>query len=289
MIKPDFIIKNANYEGCTADFSEADLVLIGAGYDGTSSYRPGSRFAPIALRGETILAQEEYSPYFKKDIRDLPIHDLGDVDIPFGNKVEALSRIEAASRYIVENGKRPVFIGGEHLISLPAFKPVFEKHPDIRVIHLDAHLDLIDELFGERESHGTVMRRISELMGKPGRILQLGIRSGSREDYEYAAANTRLIEFTLKGAEKYLEEFSQYPLYLSIDLDVFDPALLPGTGTPEAGGIFFNEFVDFLKQIQSLNIVAADVVELAPHIDPTGNSTVIASKILRETLMALSG
>ena len=287
MKKPDFIKKEKSYEGCVAGFEEARIVLVGAGYDGTSSYRSGSRFAPAALRRETVLAQEDYSPYFRRDLKDRMVHDLGDMEIPPGEPDVVLPRIEEASRVIVEKGKIPFFLGGEHLITLPAVTPLLEKYPDLQIIQLDAHLDLINELFGRRLSHGTVMRRISERLGKDGRIYQVGIRSGSPEEYQFAAAHTRLFEFDTAGFLRHVSELKGKPVYLTVDLDVFDPALLPGTGTPEAGGIFFPEFIRLLRALEQWQIVGGDMVELAPQIDPTGNSTIIASKILRELLIML--
>jgi len=284
---PEFIVKNGYYEGCTSNFEDSRIVLVGAGFDGTSSYRSGSRFAPIALRSETILAQENYSPYFERDLADRKIHDMGDVEIAFGNNQETLRRIESASRFIVDSGKIPFFVGGEHLITLPAIKPVLQKYPDLHIVQLDAHLDLIDELFGERISHGTVMHRIYDLLGEPGRIYQIGIRSGSPEEYVFARANTRLFPFQTTGFTEHLHELGGKPVYLTIDLDVFDPSLIPGTGTPEAGGIFFQEFIQFLKEIENLQIVGADMVELAPQIDSTNASTIVASKILRELLVMI--
>ncbi len=282
------IVRNTVYEGCTADFSSARVVLVGAGWDGTASYRPGSRFAPIALRSETVLAQENYSPYFERDLSELPVHDLGDVDIPFGNKEEALRRIQATATELVAQGKVPVFIGGEHLITLPAVRPLLQRYPDLVVVQLDAHLDLMDELFGERFSHGTVMRRIFDLMQADGRIYQVGIRSGSREEYQFAREHTRLFPFHTRDFLRVVHRLKDVPVYLTVDIDVFDPAVIPGTGTPEAGGIFFPEFIEFLDAIRSLSIVGADLVELAPQIDPTNVSTIVASKILREMLIALA-
>jgi agmatinase len=285
--KPDFISKNANYEGCRADFEDARIVLVGGGFDGTSSYRPGSRFAPIALRSETILSQEDYSPYFKKDLKDKAVHDLGDVEVPFGNTSESLNRIEAVSRFIVDSGKIPFFIGGEHLITLAALKPIMLKYPDLHIIQLDAHLDLMDELFGDRISHGTVMRRIYELMNGQGKIYQVGIRSGSPEEYQFAEAHTQVFEFNTTKFLRSLDMLRNRPVYLTVDLDVFDPSLIPATGTPEAGGIFFQEFIDFLRALRDLQIVGADMVELSPAIDPSNTSTIVASKILRESLIMI--
>jgi agmatinase len=283
----DIIKKSKPYEGCLASFDKADIILFGAGFDGTSSYRPGSRFAPLSIRSETYYAQEDYSPYFNQDLTDKAIHDLGDVEIVFGNTSRTLERIEAVSRHIVNAGKIPVTIGGEHLITYPAIKPVVQKYPDLRVVQLDAHLDLMDELFGDKYSHGSVMRRVSELFSESGRIYQVGIRSGSREEFTFAEKHTHLFKFDTLEFVKRLGDLKKKPIYLTIDIDVFDPSLIPGTGTPEAGGIFFQQYIELLMKMKDMNIVGADIVELAPQIDPTNVSTIVASKILRELLMIL--
>ena len=281
----NLIIKNGHYEGCISTYEDAEVILFGAGFDGTSTYRPGSRFAPMALRSETLLAQEDYSPYFDLDLKDKKIHDLGDVEVVFGDTSETLARIEKISTFIVNDGKKPVCIGGEHLVTLPVVKPLLNNYPDLQIIQLDAHLDLMDELFGDRYSHGTVMRRIFDLMKQPFRIYQVGVRSGHQDEYTFAKSNTKLFPFNSDTFLKNLDAFSDKPVYLTIDLDVFDPSLIPGTGTPEAGGIFFQEFISILKRIKNINIVGADMVELSPQIDPTNTSTIVASKILRELLL----
>jgi len=281
----NLIIKNGHYEGCISTYEDAEVILFGAGFDGTSTYRPGSRFAPMALRSETLLAQEDYSPYFDLDLKDKKIHDLGDVEVVFGDTSETLARIEKISTFIVNDGKKPVCIGGEHLVTLPVVKPLLNNYPDLQIIQLDAHLDLMDELFGDRYSHGTVMRRIFDLMKQPFRIYQVGVRSGHQDEYTFAKSNTKLFPFNSDTFLKNLDALSDKPVYLTIDLDVFDPSLIPGTGTPEAGGIFFQEFISILKRIKNINIVGADMVELSPQIDPTNTSTIVASKILRELLL----
>ncbi|RMI08866.1 MAG: agmatinase [Calditrichaeota bacterium] len=286
-MRPDFLLPRPPYEGCVADLESADIVLVGAGYDGTASYRPGSRFAPIAIRSETLYAQENYSPYFQRDLTDKAIHDLGDIDLPAGNKTLALERIHRTARWLFDSGKRPVVIGGEHLITLPVVEAALSCYPELHLVQVDAHLDLMDELFGDRLSHGTVMRRIYERLGEPGRIYQVGIRSGSREEYQFAEGHTRLFPFTTREFIARVDQLRGKPVYLSLDVDVFDPSLIPGTGTPEAGGIFFPEFIDLLRALEPLNIVAADLVELAPQLDPTNVSTIVASKVLRELLIML--
>jgi len=284
---PDTLIQRIPFEGCVASYEEADIVLFGAGYDGTSSYRPGSRFAPMAIRSEALYSQENYSPYFKKDLSEKSIHDAGDIDLPIGDKSTALELIHKTTHDLVSQKKKLCVIGGEHLITLPVIQAVLEFHPDLKIVQVDAHLDLMDELFGDRISHGTVMRRISELKNEAKWIYQAGIRSGSKEEYEFAKTHTHLFQFHLKEFTEAIKDLMSYPIYLSLDLDVFDPSLIPGTGTPEAGGIMFPEFIDLLKTLDGANIVGCDMVELSPKIDPTGNSTINAAKILRELLMIL--
>lgn len=276
------------YEGCHADYEESEIVLLGAGYDGTSSYRPGSRFAPAALRAETLYSQEDYSPYFDRDLSDRPVHDAGDIDLPIGNKNAALEMIRLAAAEIFQDRKIPCFLGGEHLVTLPIVEAAVQHYPDLRIVQLDAHLDLMDELFGDSLSHGTVMRRAFDLLDRDGsRLYQVGIRSGNRLEWEFARANTRLFPFDERGFLKAVSELEGYPIYLTVDLDVFDPSLLPGTGTPEAGGIFFPQYIEILKALEPLNVVGCDVVELSPYLDPSHNSSIIAAKILRELLLML--
>jgi agmatinase len=275
------------FEGCIAIYNEASIVLVGAGYDGTATYRPGSRFAPQSIRAEALLSQENYSPYFHEDLTDKKIHDIGDIELPMGSKELSLDRIYKTIRDIIEDKKKFCLIGGEHLITLPGFNAALDHYPDLRLIQLDAHLDLMDELFGDQLSHGTVMRRICELQEEDNRIFQMGIRSGSREEFQFAERHTELFPNKLSAFRPQDFKLEDFPVYLSIDIDVFDPALIPGTGTPEAGGIFFTEFIAFLKGIRDLNIIGCDLVELAPRIDSTGNSTIHAAKILRELLMIL--
>lgn len=283
----DLIKRGKNYEGCTATFEEAKIILYGAGFDGTSSFRPGSRFAPLAIRSETYFAQEDYSPYFDRDLTQHAVHDLGDVDVVFGNTIKTMERIETVSENLVSYNKKPVCLGGEHLVTLPAIKPLIKKYPNLHIIQMDAHLDLMDELFGNKYSHGSVMRRIHDILGDSGQIYQVGIRSGSKAEYEFARQNTRLFEFNTLEFLKNIHELNNKPIYLTLDLDLFDPSLISGTGTPEAGGIFFQEYIDVLKKLDKLNIVGADVVELSPQIDPTHVSSIVASKILRELLLII--
>lgn len=286
-MKDEHLLPRMPYEGCRADFETADIVLVGAGYDGTSSYRAGSRFAPLAIRSETFYSQEDYSPYFRRDLKEKAIHDAGDIDIPFGNKEVALDLIGQTAGDIFKAGKKPCFIGGEHLITLPVVRAAHQAYPDLHIIQLDAHLDLMDELFGDVYSHGTVIRRCYDIIGDGRRIFQVGIRSGSKEEFEFAESFTRLYPFSTREFLKDIHKLKDVPVYLTLDLDVFDPSLIPGTGTPEAGGIFFQEYIDLLKALEGLSFVGCDLVELSPKIDPSNASTVVAAKILRELLMII--
>jgi len=277
--------KFAHYDGMQTDPKEADWIYFGAPYDGTSSYRAGSRFAPEAIRQETLLCQEQYSPYFDRNIDELSIADVGNLVFPYGNTQEVLKRISSLTDEIVQANKYPVMIGGEHLVSLPVVQSLLNVYPDLRIIHLDAHADMADTLFEEKYSHGTVMRRIWERIGDQ-RIYQFGIRSGSQEEFRFAKEHNHLHPFNLDGIETHLESLAGCPIYLTIDLDCFDPSQIPGTGTPETGGVFFMEFISFLKKISHLNFVGIDINELAPRIDASGMSTVFAGKVVRETLCA---
>lgn len=282
------LIKHGNFDGCDAGFHEAETVLIGAGYDGTSSYRPGSRFAPVAIRAETLYSQETYSPYFESDLSDCRVHDCGDLELPPGNKAETLRKISEAADFLLQMRKRPCFIGGEHLISLPVIEATLKHYPDLVIVQLDAHLDMIDELFGDKLSHGTVMRRSLEILGENKRIWQLAVRSGGKEEFDFARKHNNVYPFTLSSFLAEQQTFDGKPVYVTLDLDVFDPSLVPGTGTPEAGGIFFAEYMQFLQRLTRWNVVAMDVVELAPKLDSSGTSTIVASKVLREMLIASS-
>ncbi len=273
--------------GCDAGYDEARIVIFGAPFDSTTSYRPGARFASRTMRAESY-GLETYSPYQNLDVTDFKIFDGGDLELCFGDANLALADIENFAREILADGKIPLMIGGEHLVTLGAFRAAAEKFPELAVIHFDAHTDLRDDYLGAKLSHATVIRRVHEIAGD-GKIFQFGIRSGDRPEFEFAAAHTRLQKFNFDGLEKVLAEVRGLPIYFTIDLDVLDAAVFPGTGTPEAGGVSFLELLSAaLKVIRGANVVALDMVELSPPYDPSGISTATALKLLREILLALS-
>ncbi len=272
-----------NWLGSTDDFDKADTVMVGLPYDGTCCYKPGSRFAPEEIRIASFDI-ESYSPVFDKDLEETGFYDAGELELRYGNREDTLFRIKRAARETFALGKKWLGIGGEHLVTLPAVKACAEKFPELALIHFDAHADLNDVYLNESLSHATVIRRISEFI-KPENIAQVGIRSGSRDEYNWINRFNALV----KTPDELLNRVGDRPVYLSIDLDVLDPSVLCGTGTPEPGGMSFNELVEWLVAIKGLNIAGADVVELAPHYDPSRASSITAAKVIREVLFILSG
>ncbi|MGI6280138.1 MAG: agmatinase [Acutalibacteraceae bacterium] len=271
--------------GCDAEYGESDIVIFGAPFDGTTSFRPGTRFGPSAIRNDSF-GIETYSPYQDKDLSELRVCDIGDLELPFGNTERVLNKIEDTVNTLLNDKKTPVMLGGEHLITLGAVKAALQRYPDLHIIHLDAHTDLRAEYLGEKFSHSTVMRRIWELVGD-GKIYQFGIRSGEKHEFEFAKKHTFLQKFTLDGFDKTVERLKDKPVYFSLDLDILNPSIFCGTGTPEAGGVTFTELLDAILCLKGLNIVACDINELAPNYDQSGVSTAVACKLLREILFIL--
>lgn len=271
---------------CDAEYDAADVALFGAPFDGTTSFRPGTRFGPSAIRGESF-GIETYSPYCDRDLMDCRIFDGGDLELPFGNTERVLEQVTDCAADLLADGKRFVMLGGEHLITLGAVRAAAERYPDLHVIQFDAHADLRDEYLGEPLSHSTVMRRVWDLLGDR-RIHQFGIRSGERMEFRFAQDHTRLRKFDLTAFPEAVEELRGRPVYFSLDLDVLDSSVFCGTGTPEAGGITFSELMEAAVRLHELNIVACDINELSPHYDPSGSSTAAACKITREILLQIA-
>lgn len=271
---------------CDAEYETADVVLFGAPFDGTTSFRPGARFGPSAIRNESF-GIETYSPYSEMDLAECSVFDGGDLELPFGNAPRALDRISEYTGQLVLAEKRFVMLGGEHLVSLGAVRALAEKYPGLHIVHLDAHTDLRTEYIGEELSHATVMFQIWKLLGD-GRIHQFGIRSGEKTEFEFAQKHTNLRKFGLTGFEGTVEELQGKPVYFTLDLDVLDPSIFCGTGTPEAGGVTFRELLDAVLRLHQLNIVGCDINELSPHYDQSGSSTAAACKITREIILQIA-
>lgn len=273
--------------GCDNEYKESQIVIFGAPFDGTTSYRPGTRFAAAAMRNESI-GIETYSPYLDRDLEDYNIFDGGDLEFVFGNPAKNIAIIKEYTAGLLKDNKIPAMIGGEHLVTLGAVQAVAEKYNDLHIIHFDAHADLRDDYLGEKLSHATVIHRVWDIVGD-NKIFQFGIRSGEKGEFEFAKNHTYMNKFDMKTLDEIIAKLKNKPVYITIDLDVLDSSIFPGTGTPEAGGITFKELMNAIMLFQNLeNIVAFDINELSPMLDASGASTACACKVLREMLLAVS-
>jgi agmatinase len=280
MMRGPFIPRG--WMGACESFADADWVLVGIPFDGTTSFRPGARFGPEAIRSASW-GLETYSPLQDRDLEQVSYYDAGELEFPLGNRDAILDIIRENARDVLAAGKRWLGLGGEHLVTFPVIEAYIEKYPDLAVLHFDAHADLREDYLGERLSHATVLRRVVDLIG-PERLVQLGIRSGPKEEFDWMRRNGTLLERP-EDLPRALARLSGRPVFLTIDLDVLDPSIMSGTGTPEPGGMSFSTFVDWLLKFQDLNFVGADVVELSPHYDASGVSTVVAAKVVREVML----
>ena len=278
MLRGPFL--DRSWMGQNEDYNSSSIVMLGLPFDGTVSYRSGSRFAPEQIRLASW-GLEEYSPHFDKTLEEVNFHDAGDLEFPLGNTYKTLEVIEQNVEDIYRDGKRVFGIGGEHLVTLPEIKAVSKFYDNLAIIHFDAHTDLREEYLGEEMSHSAVIRHASKIVG-PQNIKQIGIRSGMKEEWEFMKKYNTL-------AHKYsdLDELRGKNIFVTVDLDVLDPSVMPGTGTPEAGGLEFNELAGWFEYLKNFNIIGADVVELAPDYDASGVSTAVATKVIRELLMVM--
>ena len=271
---------------CDKPYEEANIVIFGAPFDSTTSFRPGTRFASKAIRGESF-GLETYSPYQDKDLTEIAVFDSGDLELCFGDSEKALAAIEERADIILNDKKIPLMIGGEHLVSLGAVRAAYKKYPDLHLIQFDAHTDLREDYLGAKFSHASVIRRCHDFLGD-GRIHQFGIRSGEKVEFEWAKEHTNLHKFNLSKLESSLSHIKGSKVYFTIDLDVLDPSVFPGTGTPEAGGISFLELLEGIRLVaEYTDIIACDVNELSPIYDQSGASTATACKVIRELLLAI--
>ncbi|KON83050.1 agmatinase [Rossellomorea marisflavi] len=268
-------------------YEESSVVLYGMPMDWTVSYRPGSRFGPTRIR-EVSIGLEEYSAYLDRELEEVKYYDAGDIPLPFGNAQRSLDMIEDYIDGLLADGKTPFGMGGEHLVSWPVMKAVAKKHPDLAIIHMDAHTDLREEYEGEPLSHSTPIRKIAEHIG-PENVYSFGIRSGMREEFQWAKENgMHISKFeVLEPLKEILPTLAGRPVYVTIDIDVLDPAHAPGTGTVDAGGITSKELLASIHEIarSEVNVVGADLVEVAPIYDPSEQTANTASKLIREMLL----
>lgn len=264
-----------------------DIAIFGVPFDGTTSFRPGTRFGPDHIRTASIVL-ESYSPDQDRDLADIGYCDLGNLEVPMGPPTPMVERVREATHALLDHGLIPLMLGGEHSVTTGALEAVAARHPDLLLIQLDAHADLRESYLGQHHNHACTMRRCLETVG-PERLIQVGIRSGTREEFVEMRDGRRLIwPVRPESLAAAIADRGERPIYLTVDLDVFDPGVLPGTGTPEPGGIFWPDFAAILEAIPLGRLVAADVVELSPPIDPTGASSVYAAKVTREVALRLA-
>jgi agmatinase len=271
-----------------SDYKAARAVIYGMPMDYTVSFRPGSRFGPARIR-EVSIGLEEYSPYLDKSLEDITYFDAGDLPLPFGNPARSLDIIGEYVRGLLLDGKFPLGLGGEHLVSWPVIREVYAQYPDLALIHIDAHADLREQYEGEALSHSTPIRKAAGLIGGKN-VYQFGIRSGTRAEFTYARENLNFYPVeVLEPLKKVLPSLAGRPVYLTIDIDVLDPSAAPGTGTAEAGGITSKELLAAIHAIagSALNIVGADIVEVAPVYDASEQTQIVAAKLVREILLGL--
>lgn len=282
MLKGPFL--DRTWMGQNPDYDTANIIMLGLPFDGTVSYRSGSRFAPEQIRLASW-GLEEYSPRFDKDINDCNFHDIGDLEFPLGNTVKSLELIKDNVKQIYDDGKRLLGIGGEHLITYPEIVAISDVYgDDLAIIHFDAHTDLRDEYMGEKLSHSAVIKLCSRYV-RPENIKQIGIRSGMKEEWEFMKRNNTFIKDN--NDYKSLDCLLDKKVFITVDLDVLDPSVMSGTGTPESGGMSFNELMGWFEYLKKFDIIGADVVELAPDYDTSGCSTAVATKVIRELLMIM--
>jgi agmatinase len=278
--------KYSDYMGSTSNYNEAKLVLVGAPMDFTTSFRPGTRQGPQQIRSVSY-GIEEYSVYLDKDLADYKYYDAGDVAIPFGNVSTSLNMIGQTIGQILEDRKFPFLLGGEHLVSLPAIEQVAKRYSNLVVLHFDAHADLREEYIGETHSHATVIRRAIDLIGGDN-VYQFGIRSGTRDELKFAKAHTNIfMDQLLEPLSRIVPKVKGYPVYVTLDIDVVDPAFAPGTGTPEPGGCTSKEIIQAIHMIGDLNVVGMDLVEVNPMLDHTDRTALLAAKLIREAILSL--
>lgn len=275
-----FIRSHQNYE-------ESQAVIYGMPMDWTVSFRPGSRFGPTRIR-EVSVGLEEYSPYLDRLLEDVKYFDAGDIPLPFGHVEGSLDAIRSFVSKVLADGKMPIGMGGEHLVTWPVIQAVYEKYKDLVIFHFDAHTDLRDNYEGYEYSHSTPIKKACNLIGGKN-VYSFGIRSGMKEEFEWAKENMHLYKFdVLEPVKKVLPTIGNRPIYLTIDIDVLDPAHAPGTGTTEAGGITSRELLDtihFMAQ-NGANVIGCDLVEVAPIYDSSEMTQIVASKILREMILS---
>ena len=289
MIKNLFDNENAIFMGAKRSPDDCAIGIFGVNYDGTCSFKPGARFGPEAIR-QVSSCLETYCPKLNKDLEDIMYADFGSIIIDKNDSKSVIESVKSATNFLINNNLNPIMLGGEHSITTGAIEALVTKYPDLILVQLDAHADLRESYIGNKHSHACTMKRCLELLPEK-KIFQVGIRSGTKEEFQFMHYNNQLVDFrpgeNAQKLKQALLPYSKSPIYLTIDLDWFDPSLLAGTGTPEPGGFFWNDFEEILKTLVQFRIVASDIVELSPEIDKSGVSSIVAAKVLRSLILSL--
>ncbi|MDI9447984.1 MAG: agmatinase [Pelotomaculaceae bacterium] len=283
----DLLERGPVFMGSIDNFERSEVVLIGAPMEVTVSFRPGTRKGPEQIRLVSP-GLEEYSLDLNRDLADCCYYDAGDVVLPPGTLQESLRRIGAVTAKVLSSSKFPLVIGGEHLVSLAVIKEVARVYPELAVIQLDAHADLREDYLGERYSHATVMRRVADLVGGEN-IYQLGIRSGTREEIEFGRKHTNLFfNELIQPLQEIIPLLKGRPVYVTLDIDVVDPAYAPGTGAAEPCGCTSREIIRALHLLGGINVVGFDLVEVSPVYDFSERTALLAAKLVREAILSFS-
>lgn len=262
------------------------VALLGVPYERTQSYRRGASEGPRAVR-EASWSLETYSPVFARDLCEVGLYDLGDLEVRELEPEAMVVEVERAAAAL-PHGTVPVLVGGDHTLTVGALRALRRHYPELRMVVFDAHLDLREVYEGDPWSHACTARRVWEVLGD-GRLVQLGVRSGTREEWAFARGHCRWSHWALALPEMVLEELRAFPVYVSVDLDVLDPSAAPGVGNPEPGGPDFDELLEALQLLRGLHVVGLDLVETSPPWDPSGSTSVVAAKLLREAILAFCG
>ena len=277
------------FMGSKKNFSNCNIGIFGVNYDGTTSFKPGARFGPTAIRNVSE-SLETYCPFLNKDLNLINYFDAGSLKLNSSNTHSIIKKVKSGTNFLINNNLKPIILGGEHSITIGAIEALVEKYPDLIMIQLDAHADLRNSYQDNKYSHACTIRRCLELLPSK-KVIQIGIRSGTQEEFALMKHNNQLIKFktgdSILKIQKLLEPFKNHPIYLTVDLDWFDPSIMPGTGTPEPGGYFWGDFAAIIDVIKSHNLIGADVVELSPKLDNTGVSSILAAKVIRSLIMLL--
>lgn len=283
------------------DPSVVDVGIVGVPLDIGTSNRVGARYGPRQIRAESVLVRPYGMATGAAPFDSFNVGDLGDVALNTYNLSQSIDLIEAHFRDILHHGLRTVSLGGDHTITLPILRAVAEEHGPLAVVHVDAHADMNDSMFGEKVTHGTIFRRaIEEGLIDPHKMIQVGLRATgyAAEDFDWAIERGVTVvpaeECWYRSLAPLMDEFrarigEDHPVYLSFDIDGLDPACAPGTGTPEPGGLMTSQGIEIIRGCYGLNVVGADLVEVSPPYDASGNTALLAANLVFEMLCALPG